>query len=59
MTSIALIVGVALLVIILIGAVILVGVVVVGIILKKASEPPYIDSSDYRLSQGRDVGKDQ
>lgn len=30
-----------------------------GVIFKKASEPPYKDHSDYSLSQGRDVGKDE
>lgn len=30
-----------------------------GVIVREAQRPPHIDSGDYRLSQGRDVGRDE
>lgn len=30
-----------------------------GVIVKKAGEPPYQDMSDYSLQQGREIGKDE
>lgn len=29
-----------------------------GVIVREARRPPHIDTGDYRLSQGRDVGRD-
>ncbi len=30
----------------------------IGVIVRKAQEPPHIDTGDYSLRQGRDVGDD-
>ena len=30
-----------------------------GVIVREAQRPPHIDAGDYRLSQGRDVGRDE
>ena len=31
----------------------------IGVIVREAQRPPHIDAGDYRLSQGRDVGRDE
>jgi hypothetical protein len=31
----------------------------IGVIVREAQRPPHTDAGDYRLSQGRDVGRDE
>lgn len=31
----------------------------IGVIVREAQRPPHMDAGDYRLSQGRDVGRDE
>lgn len=30
-----------------------------GVIVRAAQRPPHMDAGDYRLSQGRDIGRDE
>lgn len=31
----------------------------IGVIVREAQRPPYVDAGDYRLDQGRDAGADE